>query len=122
MSQRTPERSPPSTDTDDSERPPAPESQSVDGRRVLDLLSDDDTRRLLATLTAEPLPARRLAEKLDVSRATVYRRLNRLETAGLVESRLTYHEDGHHRKRFRPSFDHVELQLTDDGVVLLNVV
>jgi DNA-binding PadR family transcriptional regulator len=43
---------------------------------------------------------RELAEMCDVSRATIYRRLNRLEAAGFITTELSYDSSGHHRKEF----------------------
>jgi DNA-binding transcriptional ArsR family regulator len=70
-------------------------------------LDDEYTRRLLATLDGEPLPAAALVDRCEMSRATVYRRLDRLEEAGLVTSRLRYDPDGHHRHEFELGVDRV---------------
>jgi len=67
---------------------------------VFALLDDDYARSLLEALTDGARPARELLEECDGSRSTVYRRLNRMEAAGIVEARMTLHPDGHHRKEF----------------------
>lgn len=92
---------------------PDAEERPVDPDALLSLLSDDHARAILEAVAEERRPARALAEHLGFSRATVYRRLNRLEAAGLVEATMTYHPDGHHRKGYRARLD--EVRLTLDG-------
>jgi predicted transcriptional regulator len=87
---------------------------SVDTNEVLSLLSDNFAREVLEAVYAEPLAAREIATRLDVSRATVYRRLNGLKSAGLVEQSIEYHEAGHHRKQFQAVIDRIQLTLTAD--------
>lgn len=81
---------------------------------VRDLLSDRLAREVLRTISTDQLPAREIAERTDLSRATVYRRLNRLEGAGLVESSMTYHPDGHHRRVYAASFDPIRITIHQD--------
>ncbi|WP_257300391.1 winged helix-turn-helix domain-containing protein [Haloarchaeobius sp. FL176] len=79
---------------------PGQEEQSVDPDELLALLSDDHARAILKTISEQGRPARNIAERTDLSRATVYRRLNRLEDAGLVDTTMAYHSEGHHRKHY----------------------
>jgi DNA-binding transcriptional ArsR family regulator len=97
----------------DDDRDPA-----VDPEEALSLLSDEYARAVLETLCGEPLSARALLDRLDMSRATMYRRLSSLEEADLVEAEMTYDPDGHHRKRFRTAFDGLTVSFEDDGVVV----
>ncbi|ERH11630.1 MAG: putative transcriptional regulator [halophilic archaeon J07HB67] len=82
----------------------------------LELLSDDCAREILAVVAEEPTPARRISEQLDVSRTTVYRRLDRLEEAGLLDAQLAYDPDGHHRKEFALAVDQLAVTVDTDGV------
>jgi DNA-binding transcriptional ArsR family regulator len=82
---------------------------------ILALLSDESARSMLAALRREPRSARALAEACGVSRATAYRRLDRLQAAGLVAERLAYDEDGHHRRTYRLAVDRVWLELGESG-------
>jgi len=82
----------------------------------LELLSDDCAREILSVVADEPAPARRISERLDVSRTTVYRRLDRLEEAGLLDAQLAYDPDGHHRKEFRLAVDELAVTVDADGV------
>lgn len=83
---------------------------------VIDLLGDDYVCDILRALEAGPKPARAIAEQCGMSRPTVYRRLNRLTDAGLVESRMSLVEDGHHRQQFHLVFDELEVQIREGGI------
>lgn len=96
-------------------RPGGPESEPGAAEKtadlapttLLELLDDDYARGIIEATTDEAVPARRLAERLDASRSTVYRRLERLEEAGLVEPTMSYDADGYHRKVFRATLQSV---------------
>jgi predicted transcriptional regulator len=92
-----------------------PDGSTVDPETVIALLSDDHARTILETIQDEPKSARSLANVCDVSRPTVYRRLERLQAAGLVTTRMEYDDDGHHRRRFEALVDTVDLALGDAG-------
>lgn len=104
-------RSPPGAPNDHSVEP------STSSTEVLDLLDDEYARSILAALTEGAKPARELVNTCDGSRPTVYRRLDRLESAGLVDSRTALHPDGHHRKEFSTAVDRITLDLTDGEFV-----
>ena len=80
---------------------------------LLELLDDEYALDILEALDGGAKPARELVEACDGSRPTVYRRLDRLETAGLVDSETAVHPDGHHRKEFTTDVERVTLELTD---------
>ncbi|MFP4217616.1 MAG: ArsR/SmtB family transcription factor [Salinarchaeum sp.] len=103
----------------DHTRPSTADStSSADVEEVLSLLADEHAQAIIETISDEALPARTIATELDISRATVYRRLNRLEEAGLVTSAMTYRSDGRHRQRFRATFEEVRLAI-DGGEIAL---
>jgi DNA-binding transcriptional ArsR family regulator len=89
---------------------------STAAETLLALLGDEYTCRLLTTLDGRSLPAAALVERCEMSRATVYRRLDRLEDAGLVTSQLRYDPDGHHRREFELALDSIELRVDQGGV------
>jgi predicted transcriptional regulator len=91
------------------------ERESSSGE-LLALLDDEHVRTILEAVRTETKPARALADECGVSRPTVYRRLNDLEDAGLVESRLALDADGHHRTVFRATLQRVSVDLTGDGL------
>ncbi|WP_267643479.1 ArsR/SmtB family transcription factor [Haloarchaeobius amylolyticus] len=80
---------------------------------LLDLLDDDYASRILQALSVESRPARDLVEACEASRSTIYRRLNRLESYGLVATDVELHEDGHHRKVFESTFERATFEFED---------
>jgi predicted transcriptional regulator len=93
-------------------------AEGTDHDAVLSLMSDDYARSILDALAEQPLSARELVERLDASRATVYRRLDRLDSAGVVESSMSIHPEGHHRKEFRITVERMYLTFGSDGVTV----
>jgi DNA-binding Lrp family transcriptional regulator len=92
------------------------ERATVDSEQTLSMLGDDYAREILMAISTEALPAQEIADRLDLSRATVYRRLNRLESAGVVRATMSYHPDGHHRKQFQADFDRLVLSIETDSI------
>lgn len=87
---------------------------------LLELLGDEYTRTLLEELSAEPASASDLVDRVEMSRATVYRRLNRLQEHGLVAADLAVEPSGNHHKVFKPTLERVTVDL-DDGVPTVHV-
>jgi|APHM01.1.fsa_nt_gi Transcriptional regulator PadR-like family. len=83
---------------------------------LLELLEDDHTQAVLSSIAAEAKPARAILEEVTASRATVYRRLNSLEEAGLVESGIDISGDGHHRQTYRTVLSDVVVSVEPDGL------
>jgi predicted transcriptional regulator len=79
----------------------------------LTLLTDDCAREVLTILADGPRHGRELAETCGVSRATMYRRLNRLEAAGFITTELSYDSNGHHRKEFHLLRDRLTVTVND---------
>ena len=86
----------------------------AEGKELLDLLSDQYTARILEALSVEPRTARELASLCDMSRPTVYRRLDRLQEHGLASTDEELDPDGHHRKVFATCLERVTVELVND--------
>jgi predicted transcriptional regulator len=95
-----------------------PGIEDADQETILSLMSDEYARGILDALGTGSLSARELINRMDASRATVYRRLDRLEEAGIVESSMEIHPEGHHRKQFQVTVDRVNLAFEPDGVTV----
>ena len=89
---------------------------AVETDAVLELLSDEYARQVLESLCNRPATAPALVESMAASRATVYRRLNDLEAAGLIAPAVAVDPDGHHRKRYHLIVDDLQLQFGADGI------
>jgi predicted transcriptional regulator len=106
-----------------SERPPdrsAVESAQcshqapVDADTLLALLGDDYAYQILKAVVERPRTGREIREATGVSKATVYRRLDRLEEAGIVDSTMQLDEDGHHCKQFHAVTQSIQVQFGED--------
>lgn len=83
---------------------------------VAGLLADADARAILEAAADEPSSSAELAELVDVSRKTVYRRLDRLHEAGLVSEHTRPRPDGHHETVYTATLEGVYVELTDEGL------
>ena len=91
-----------------------PES-NVSATELLELLGDEYTHQVLGAVLERPRTGRELVEATDVSKATVYRRLDRLQAAGIVDARLELDTNGHHRKQFHATAESIQVGLGPDG-------
>lgn len=99
----------------DARERPLPE---IDPQQVLDILDSGRCRALLGTLGEGAFTASELAERQDIPRSTLYRYLNRLVEAGLVEESLRLEPGGHHRSEFSRSVTDIVVSLSDDGLTI----
>jgi DNA-binding transcriptional ArsR family regulator len=90
-------------------------TESLEPTAVLELLGDEFTRDVLQALGDGPRTGREILDATDVSRPTVYRRLNRLQEAGLVEAETKIRQNGHHCKQFRLVVEQFDFGLDADG-------
>jgi predicted transcriptional regulator len=89
---------------------PDPDPELAD---VVALLDDQHARTMLAATSADPLSARELGERCDLSVSAVYRRADRLVEAGLLEERTRPRSDGHHETVYVAAVDRFELAIRD---------
>lgn len=82
---------------------------------VLDLLADEVARSILATLD-EPMTTQELAAACDIPRSTAYRKVDRLQEAGLVTDRIRVSPDGRHPHLYTRAASEVHLQVTLEDV------
>lgn len=102
---------------------PTPDSDGDCGpsaAQLVDLLGDEYTRQVLETIADEPMGGREIAEATSISRPTVYRRLNRLEEVGLVETEMVLCPDGNHHKQFQAVLETASFRL-DAGELTASV-
>jgi predicted transcriptional regulator len=83
---------------------------------LLELLGDEYTRRVLRAVTEQPRSGNEVVDAADVSKATAYRRLDRLEAAGLVRSEMVFDPDGHHHEQFHAVVESIAVEFGTDGV------
>jgi DNA-binding transcriptional ArsR family regulator len=83
---------------------------------LLELLGDEYTREVLEAVIDQPRSGRAVAETTTVSKPTAFRRLNRLEEAGLVTTDLCIDEDGHHHDEYRAVVTDISVELGSEGL------
>jgi DNA-binding transcriptional ArsR family regulator len=93
-----------------------PASDSVSSEEYLDLLGDEYTRRVLVAIMDQPRTGREIIDATDISKPTVYRRLSRLEEAGLVASDQQLDLDGHHCKQFSVAVEKIDFEFGENGI------
>lgn len=95
------------TETTNLETPSATE--------LLELLGDEYTRAVLQAVTEQSRTGREIIDATEMSKATVYRRLDELQDAGVVESRTSIDPDGHHREEFHAVLEQLNVEVCQDG-------
>lgn len=89
-----------------SEEPPEPSA-------VLEALSDDDARTIVRTLT-EPMTAQELQTECEIPESTLYRKLDKLTSTGLLTQQTRIRRDGHHANEYAVSFSAITVTRDDD--------
>lgn len=95
-------------------RDPLVDADDPDLEAVLDALHDDRCRLIIRQLT-EPMTASDLTEAADIPSSTVYRKLEQLTEATLLEEGVELRADGSHAGRYEVDFREVVIGLDDDN-------
>lgn len=91
---------------------------AVEFATVADVLADDVASGILRETYDDARSAHELADVLETSPPTVYRRLETLETADLVVASTRPDPDGHHTDVYRANVDRVVVHLDADGFTI----
>jgi len=87
---------------------------------VLEALDDPGCREIITGLD-EPRTADEISEQCDIPRSTVYRKLDVLTEASLVDESTEVRTDGHHTTRYVADFDAVHVLLEEDRSFAIEV-
>jgi len=97
--------------------PPRMTDEAVNGEHdladVVALLDDEHVRSILVATSAEPLSAKELGERCDLSVSSIYRRVDELRDLDLLEERTRPRRDGHHETVYASALDRFELTIRD---------
>jgi len=107
----------------DARREDTPDAVVVDAcddvPAQLRLLDDEYAREILAALADAPMRGRDLIERCEMSRATVYRRLDRLRAAGFVTAETAVDPNGHHCQEFRLARDELTVRIENGTLTVV---
>ncbi|RQG92381.1 winged helix-turn-helix domain-containing protein [Natrarchaeobius chitinivorans] len=81
---------------------------------ILNTIGDEHARTVLASVSRKSGSAKELADRLDLSQPTIYRRLDVLQEHDLIKERTLVADDGNHYKEYRCNFDSTVISLEDD--------
>jgi DNA-binding transcriptional ArsR family regulator len=85
---------------------------------IASLLEDEYARAILRHTNERPLSANDLMDRCDASKATTYRRIDRLQEHDLLESYQEYDPDGHHYEVYAATLDELSVRLEDGEFVV----
>jgi len=80
---------------------------------VVALLGDEHVRSILTATSEHPRSAAELSERCGLSMSSIYRRLDRLSEADLVDERTRPRSDGHHETVYVSRLDRFEVTIRD---------
>lgn len=80
---------------------------------ILDLLSDEYARDILAATSVKPMSAKQLADQCEMSQPTVYRRVEWLQEHGLIEEQTQIETGGNDYSVFAATLSEFSLALAD---------
>lgn len=104
-----PPESPPDHDDEETE---------CDSFEVLETLGDEYTQKVLSVLAEGRITGSELIDRTDVSKATVYRRLDDLQDVGIVDSAMRIDPNGHHCEEYYIAVEKLAISFDDDGFAI----
>ncbi|WP_435157979.1 ArsR/SmtB family transcription factor [Haladaptatus sp. DFWS20] len=78
---------------------------------LLDVLSDEYAREILAATSIKPMSAQQLADECEMSKPTVYRRVDRLQAHGLLEEQTKIRTSNNHYSVYTATLSEVSIEL-----------
>lgn len=89
---------------------------STDCSLLLDTLGNASSRAILKKGADRALTIEELYECCDVSRTTIYRRVNELLNLGLLEESIRFTEGNQQQRQFRTTSDEITLRIGPAGL------
>lgn len=93
-------------------------SKEWDPRNVFDVFGSESARRILALAAERPRSAEELAESLQVSQPTVYRRLDVLQDYDLVREDTRLDDEGNHYKAYETALERATFEVQSGEFVV----
>ncbi|WP_396613565.1 ArsR/SmtB family transcription factor (plasmid) [Haloferax sp. S1W] len=80
---------------------------------LLDILSDEYARDILAATSLEPMSAQQLADQCEMSKPTAYRRIEQLQSYGLLEEQTKVETSTNNYSVYVASLTGVDISLAE---------
>lgn len=94
---------------------------SADPQPVLNALKDPDCREILREIADAPSTANECSRTYDIPLSTVYRKLDLMREAGLVDRNPRFLERGKRPDEYVPRVESEDISLGEDGSLTLSV-
>jgi len=94
-------------------RDPFASESTPSAAEICAALDDPDCREIIQNLE-EPMTASELTKRCEIPQSTLYRKLELLTEATLLEESTEIRQDGHHASKYSIAFDEISLGLDDD--------
>ena len=104
-----------------AEEGPTTVDAEAEGGLLLEVLSDDDSRAILRATGEEALSASEISEACDLPLSTTYRKLERMNEAGLLAEGIRLRRSGKHTSEYVRRVDDVRVSLGAEGGVQLTL-
>lgn len=88
----------------------------ADGEQVVDYLGDDHVRTILVQTCEGPKSVDALSDACGVDPSTIYRRVQRLQEADLLEEQQKLDPGGHHHKVYVARVQEVRIRFETEGI------
>lgn len=82
---------------------------------------DDATCREIVRVLSRPMTAKEVSDRADLPLSTAYKKLDRLESAAMLEERTEIDPEGHHRSRYVLTFEGVSVDLDEERRFVVDV-
>lgn len=102
-------------------RDPFVEKEEPDIQEVLGALEDPDCRTIIQQLD-DPMTASELSEDCEIPQSTIYRKLDTLSDATLLEELTEVRSDGHHTTRYDIAFEEVTVALDENRTLSYEIM
>ncbi|MBZ6495374.1 MULTISPECIES: winged helix-turn-helix domain-containing protein [Natrinema] len=94
-------------------RDPFASESTTSAEEICAALDDPDCREIIRNLE-EPMTAAELSKQCEIPQSTLYRKLELLTEATLLEESTEIRQDGHHASKYSVAFDEITLGLDED--------
>ena len=101
-------------------RDPIGSESAPSAAEICAALDDPDCREIIRNLD-EPMTAAELTARCEIPQSTLYRKLELLTDATLLEESTEIRKDGHHASKYAIAFDEITLFLEEDQTIAVSI-